>query len=307
MHVRDLPTLLQPNDHLVLNNTQVLPARLIGRRRQTGGRWQGLFLRADENGLWELLAKTRGKVAVGEKIVLIDRNGAESFELELAARLDNGGWVMSPADDRPFPALLDEVGRTPLPPYIRKGEMVPEDLQNYQTVFASQPGAVAAPTAGLHFTEKLLAELAEKGIGRSFVTLHVGVGTFRPLAVDQLEDHSMHSEWIEVSQAAVDEVHAAKQQQGRVIAIGTTSVRSLETAAQSGELTPYQGETDLFIRPSFEFHAVDGLLTNFHLPKSTLLVLVRTFGGDALIQQAYQEAIKEEYRFYSYGDAMLII
>lgn len=306
-HVRDLPELLVSGDHLVLNNTRVLQARLVGRRVRTGGRWQGLFLRADENNFWEMLAKTRGKVEVGETILVEDATGRHSLELTLVARLDNGNWVMRPTDDQPFEALLQNVGRTPLPPYIRGGEMMASDPHDYQTCYASQPGAVAAPTAGLHFTDDLFASLAAKGVGRSFVTLHVGVGTFRPLAVENLADHEMHSEWIDISSETVAEIEAARQAGGRTIAIGTTSVRTLETAARNGSLQAYRGATDLFIHPPYEFQATDGLLTNFHLPRSTLLVLVRTYGGDELMKRAYAEAIEEEYRFYSYGDAMLIL
>lgn len=307
LHIRDLPTLLNSGDRLVLNNTQVMQARLVGRRLRTGGRWQGLFLRADENGLWEMLAKTRGKVEVGEKIQIEDLTGRHTVELILVTRLDNGGWVMRPVDERPFEEILQEVGRTPLPPYIRGGEMMASDVADYQTCYASQLGAVAAPTAGLHFTDELLNEISNKGVAKSFVTLHVGVGTFKPLAVDQLEDHQMHSETIELTESTASEITQTRNAGGRIIAIGTTSVRTLETAAKTGELTGYAGATDLFIRPPFEFHATDALLTNFHLPRSTLLVLVRTFGGDVLMKRAYNEAIAEEYRFYSYGDAMLIV
>jgi S-adenosylmethionine:tRNA ribosyltransferase-isomerase len=185
--------------------------------------------------------------------------------------------------------------------------MVDEDRQTYQTVYASQPGAVAAPTAGLHFTKALLKRIASAGVGTCQITLHVGLGTFRPISTTNLDEHKMHSEWARIDAATVDRLVATRREGHRIVALGTTAVRTLETAAAGGELAAWEGETDLFIRPPYTFHAVDALLTNFHLPKSTLLILVRTFGGDALIRRAYDEAIREEYRFYSYGDAMLIL
>ncbi len=204
-------------------------------------------------------------------------------------------------------ASLERVGRVPLPPYIRHGEMLPADRDRYQTVYARAPGAVAAPTAGLHFTPELLRRLEEQQIGACFVTLHVGLGTFRPMTVERLADHTMHSEWGKSTPPPSSGFARPAPAGGRIIAIGTTSVRVLETAAASGELQPWSGWTDLFIRPPHSFRAVDGLLTNFHLPRTTLLVLVRAFGGDALIRRAYDEAIDQAYRFYSYGDAMLIL
>jgi S-adenosylmethionine:tRNA ribosyltransferase-isomerase len=198
------------------------------------------------------------------------------------------------------------VGRVPLPPYIRAGEMVDADRQHYQTVYARRPGAVAAPTAGLHFTESLLECLKQQGVRLCRLTLHVGPGTFRPITTDSLDDHRMHSEWGEISPECVAQVAAARQRGGRVVAVGTTTVRLLEAAAAGGRLEPFAGQTDLFIRPPYQFRIVDALLTNFHLPRTTLLVLVRTFGGDVLVCRAYEEAVREEYRFYSYGDAMLV-
>jgi S-adenosylmethionine:tRNA ribosyltransferase-isomerase len=203
--------------------------------------------------------------------------------------------------------LLDRVGRVPLPPYIRKGEMVDTDREQYQTVYAQVPGAVAAPTAGLHFTTTLLARLAEQGVELCALTLHVGPGTFRPITAERLAEHAMHREWGCVTQETVERIKACRAGGGRVVAVGTTSVRLLETAAAQGTLKPFDGHTDLFIRPPYQFRTIDALLTNFHLPRTTLLVLVRTFGGDELIRRAYEEAIREQYRFYSYGDAMLII
>jgi S-adenosylmethionine:tRNA ribosyltransferase-isomerase len=215
--------------------------------------------------------------------------------------------VVRPESQEDAASVLARVGRVPLPPYIRKGQMVEADRKTYQTVFARHPGAVAAPTAGLHFTEGLLEALKYRGVGVAMLTLHVGLGTFRPIETESLADHPMHSERAHLDLATVQTLLHRRRGGGRIVAVGTTTVRVLETAARDGELKPFSGSTDLFIRPPFEFHAVDALLTNFHFPRTTLLVLVQTFGGTELIRRAYQEAIREEYRFYSYGDAMLIL
>ena len=306
-HIRDLPDLLRAGDLLVLNDTKVIPAQLTGRRDSSGGRWDGLFLQADDNGIWKLLAKTRGKIQPGETVTLVDREGVGRIRMTMLAKLSGGTWAAKPdSQESPF-TLLEQVGRIPLPHYIRDGQMVDSDVKDYQTVFARHPGSVAAPTAGLHFTKKLVENLLNKSISLTRVTLHVGIGTFRPVSVEKLSDHEMHSEWGRVDQVAVDEITKCKQRGGRVIAVGTTSVRVLETAARRETLTQWEVLTDLFIRPGFEFRCIDGLMTNFHLPKSTLLVLVRTFGGDELLRRAYTEAIAEKYRFFSYGDAMLIV
>lgn len=306
-HVRDLPEFLSSGDCLVLNNTKVVPARLMGRRANTGGRWQGLFVETDPQGHWLVLAKTRGKIQPGEKVILENREAREDTELELLANLGGGQWAVKPlTEESPFD-VLERVGRVPLPHYIRGGEMMPEDWKDYQTVFAENPGAVAAPTAGLHFTHELLNKVSAQGVDRQFVTLHVGMGTFRPIGVENIDQHEMHFEYGEINQATVDRLNEVKAKGGRLVSVGTTATRVLETAAASGTLEPWMGKTNLFIRPPYEFKAVDVLLTNFHLPKSTLLILVRTFGGDELLRRAYREAINEEYRFYSYGDAMLIL
>ncbi len=306
-HVRDLGDYLSPDDCLVLNDTRVLAARLLGYRTGTGGRWSGLFVSSDASGNWEVLSKTRGRLRVGETIMLQDRMAEDAFGLTLLAELGQGLWAVRP-DDRGAPVdVLQRVGRIPLPPYIRGGEMEESDIEQYQTVFALQPGAIAAPTAGLHFTQPLLTQLIRLGIDICRVTLHVGIGTFRPITVDQLEAHEMHWEWGEISEEGTGRLKACRARGGRIVAVGTTCVRLLETAARDGELRSWRGETNLFIRPPFEFQAVDALLTNFHLPKSTLLVLVRTFGGDALMRRAYEEAISDNYRFFSYGDAMLVL
>jgi len=310
LHVRDLPSLLRANDCLVINDTKVVPARLVGFRTSTGGQWEGLFLAADDQGNWKLLGKTRGRLQPGETITLTDREAREDVALRLLIKEPDGVWIARPESLESSLTILERVGRVPLPHYIRGGEMLPTDLQRYQTVFAQNPGAVAAPTAGLHFTSELLETLQSQGVKVARVTLHVGMGTFRPITAPTLAEHDMHTEWGELKSAAVETIAETRAAGGRVLAIGTTSVRVLETAAAAsppGELRPWSGETKLFIRPPYEFRAVDALLTNFHLPRTTLLVLVRTFGGHELLTKAYAEAIKEEYRFYSYGDAMLIL
>ena len=306
-YVRDLAEYLTPGDRLVLNDTRVIPARLVGRRERTGARWTGLYLSSDEAGNWQVLGKTRGKVEPGEAILILSWDIRQSIRLRLLTKLDGGVWAVRPEPLGEPLELLGRVGRVPLPPYIRDGEMVDTDLEAYQTVFARAPGAVAAPTAGLHFTPELLKQLDSQGIPHSFATLHVGVGTFRPITAERLAEHPMHSEWCSVSEETVAELTQTRAAAKRIVAVGTTVVRTLESASQSGELRPFSGSTDLFIRPPYQFRAVDALLTNFHLPKSTLLILVRTFGGDDLIRRAYAAAIQDGYRFYSYGDAMLIV
>jgi S-adenosylmethionine:tRNA ribosyltransferase-isomerase len=317
-HVRDLPHLLPEGDRLVLNDTKVIRAQLAGVRAQTGGRWQGLFLETTPDGHWRILCKTRGRLAPGEAISLRDREGRPSVKLWLIERLDEGRWLAHAETDEPIETVLERVGRVPLPPYIRGGNMVDDDVVNYQTVYAKRPGAIAAPTAGLHFTRELLKALEARGVGYSQITLHVGLGTFRSIESESIDEHRMHSEWGEISAATAAEINQTRVDGGRVVAVGTTVVRLLETAARQDAaggdapssdrlIRPWQGTTDLFIRPPFEFRAIDALLTNFHFPRTTLLVLVQTFGGWELIAEAYRQAIAEEYRFYSYGDAMLIV
>ena len=306
-HIRDLPQYFQSGDTLVFNDTKVVPARLIGNRSRSGGKWEGLFLGFGPERLWKILSKTRGRLVPGETVTLIAPNGQTGFSLEMVAQLEEGAWLVKPRTDEEAFTALERVGRVPIPPYIRGGKMSESDKADYQTVFAQKPGAIAAPTAGLHFTPPLLEEIEAKGVIRLPITLHVGVGTFKPITAERLSDHQMHSEWGTISPETAGQINA-RRTGGRTIAIGTTCVRVLESAAdESGLLQEFQGETDLFIRPPYRFKAVDCLLTNFHFPKSTLYVLVRTFGGDELIEQAYQEAIQREYRFFSYGDAMLIV
>jgi S-adenosylmethionine:tRNA ribosyltransferase-isomerase len=306
-HVRQLPEILRATDSLVFNDTKVIPARLVGRRDRTNARWTGLFLGSDEHGVWQILSKTRGKLEPGEAIVVLSWDVRQSITLRLLTKLEGGVWAVRPEPMGDALEILSRVGRVPLPPYIRDGEMVEEDIETYQTVYAERPGAVAAPTAGLHFTPELLAELARRGVEQQRVTLHVGVGTFRPITAERLDDHPMHSEWCTLSAEVAEKLAAAKKAGRRIVAVGTTVARVLETAAAGGEIRPFTGNTELFIRPPYPFRACDALLTNFHLPRSTLLILVRTFGGDELMRRAYEEAIDERYRFFSYGDAMLIV
>ncbi|MEK6235660.1 MAG: tRNA preQ1(34) S-adenosylmethionine ribosyltransferase-isomerase QueA [Planctomycetales bacterium] len=309
--VRDLPELLQPGDCLVFNDSRVLPARLIGQRTATGGAWEGLFLSRAGNGLWKVLSRSRGKLQPGETVTLSDRDGCWDVALRLVEKGEQGEWIARPETEEDSMGILERLGRVPLPPYIRKGREEEGDLERYQTVYAQHPGSAAAPTAGLHFTNDLLEQLKSQGVGVCFLTLHVGPGTFRPIASETLSDHQMHSEWGQVGEDAASRVRKTREQGGNVVAVGTTSVRVLESAAATaqgdGELQAWEGWTDLFIRPPYQFQAINGLMTNFHLPKSTLLVLTRTFGGDELIARAYEEAVQEKYRFYSYGDAMLIV
>ncbi len=306
-HVRDLPDILRRGDCLVLNVSQVVPARLVGRRTQTGGQWEGLYLGEDVDRTWRILSRCRGKLQPGDQVTLLNAKGLEDANLVLVRKDADGVWNAAPLVAEEALPLLQRVGRVPLPPYIRHGEMEDYDTERYQTVYAKSPGSIAAPTAGLHFTAALLDRLAGAGVSRVDLTLHVGIGTFRPIHAQRLEDHTMHAEWGEVPASAVEALTQTRQKRGRIVAVGTTAVRLLETAALSGQLQPWTGQTDLFVRPGHVFRAVDALLTNFHLPRSTLLVLVRTFGGEELIREAYEVAIRERYRFYSYGDAMLIV
>lgn len=308
-HVADLPTLLRAGDRLVLNDTKVLPARLLGTRDATGGKWEGLYIETGDDGLWRLMAQTRGFVRDGETISIesIHHPGTVSLKLQMIRRVEDGLWAARPLTSEPTEALLLKYGTLPLPPYMHRKVAEQSDWDRYQTTYAEHAGSVAAPTAGLHFTPQLLQELEAAGVGSSRVTLHVGIGTFKPIKVEKLAEHAMHSEWCEVSPQTVEDLQATRANGGRIVAVGTTSVRTLESASSSGILTTWAGHTRLFIRPPYEFRSVDCLLTNFHLPKSTLLVLVSTFAGYEFVMRAYQEAIDSGYRFYSYGDAMLIL
>jgi S-adenosylmethionine:tRNA ribosyltransferase-isomerase len=306
--IRDLPSLLRAGDAIVVNDSKVIPARLVGYRKQTGGRWEGLFLRA-ENGIGELLSKTRGTLVAGERIVLRDPEGREIQNLVVVGHGDEGKLLVRLDPDMDWFEMLERSGRVPLPPYIRDGQMTETDRQRYQTVYARHPGSVAAPTAGLHLTEDLLQKIRSVGVALVSVTLHVGLGTFRPVQVSSLDEHTMHSEWAQVQGNVTRRLLSARAEGGRILAVGTTTVRTLETAALkgNGKLCEWTGETDLFIRPGHRFAAVDRMLTNFHLPRSTLLVLVSAFATRELMLEAYRKAVEEKYRFFSYGDCMLIL
>jgi len=320
--IRELPDRLNSEDLLVFNNTQVIPARLFGYREQTGGRWEGLYVESDSSGNWILLCETRGKLQPGERIQVVPADcwlrddlgpqSAGSFSrltLTLVSRMADGGWLARPDDSRPAVQLLEENGSLPLPPYMGRKIADEADRERYQTTYASQPGAVAAPTAGLHFTPQLLQRCSERGVQRTELTLHVGPGTFRPVTAERLSEHVMHEEWCRLPAAAATAIRS-KSAAGRLVAVGTTSVRTLEAAAAATGVqfpTAWEGRTALFIRPGYEFRAVQGLLTNFHLPGSTLLALVAAFAGFDLVMDGYLRAIEKQYRFYSYGDAMLIL
>ncbi|HSD73491.1 MAG TPA: tRNA preQ1(34) S-adenosylmethionine ribosyltransferase-isomerase QueA [Steroidobacteraceae bacterium] len=293
----DLPQLLRAADLLVVNDTRVVQAR-VHAQKETGGRVELLLERAldERRGLFQ--ARSSKPLRVGGTLLLAG---------------DGGARVLAVHDDlveiefsEPLGAYLEHHGEVPLPPYIDR-QPDPADRERYQTVFARTDGAVAAPTAGLHFDDDLLRDLASAGIERSNVTLHVGAGTFQPVRVENLDEHRMHAERIEVTAETCAAIAALRARRGRVVAVGTTVVRSLETAAGAGELRPCQGETTLFIRPGYTFRAVDALITNFHLPESTLLMLVCAFGGHANVMRAYAHAVRERYRFFSYGDAMLVL
>lgn len=308
--IRDLPTLLRAGDCLVLNDTRVIPARLLGHRVATGGAWEGLYLGVTDRGDWQFIGQTRGTLRPGEDIELHPAHDPDSprrYRLRLIARDDDGQWNAEPESRGDPLAVLRDFGTVPLPPYLGRNVAESLDWERYQTTYARQPGAVAAPTAGLHFTSDLLETCRAAGINTAFVTLHVGIGTFRPIAVERLSEHRMHSEWCALPAATVDALLETRHRGGRVVAVGTTTVRTLESATAEGELRPWSGSTDIFIRPPYRFRSVDALLTNFHLPRSTLLVLVSAFAGRDFIHRAYSNAVAERYRFYSYGDAMLIV
>lgn len=299
--LRDLPDLLREHDLLVFNNTRVIPARLWGVKAKTGGRVEVLIERV--LGPQQALAQIKASKSPlpGTELYL-----AEAFSVIVGDRQDDLFYVQFPSD---VFALLEQYGHLPLPPYISRAANL-DDQARYQTVFAEVRGAVAAPTAGLHFDEALLTAIAARGVRTTTITLHVGAGTFQPIRVEPIEEHVMHAEWIQVTQHTCDAVAACRAAGGRVIAVGTTVLRALESAVSvNGQhlIKPYEGETRIFIYPGYTFQCVDALLTNFHLPKSSLLLLVSAFAGKETIANAYREAILEKYRFFSYGDAMLMI
>lgn len=303
--VADLPDLLRPGDLLVVNDSRVVPARLRGRRAATGGKWEGLYLTTTPTGVWELLSQTRGRLRSGETLEVQAPTGDAILRLVVRGRTADRHLLAEPQASGSVWHLLERFGHTPIPPYIRGGNDDAADRDRYQTVYAATPGSVAAPTAGLHFTPELLQRLTDRGIGRAAVTLHVGVGTFAPLRPEQFAAGVLHREWCAVPEAAVQAISATRQRGGRVVAVGTTSARTLETWAAQGSPSSWAGETTLFIRPPFTFQVVDGLMTNFHLPRSSLLMLVAALIGRDRLLRAYDEAVRRRYRFYSYGDAML--
>jgi S-adenosylmethionine:tRNA ribosyltransferase-isomerase len=310
VHVAHLPGYLRAGDCLVINDTRVLPARFTG-RRSTGGRVEGLYISTTAPDLWSVFFRASGRLRAGQAVEL---DGADA-RLHLVRRVGGGRWEVRIEPVQSAAELLERIGWTPLPPYIKRGysdaadrRIDDEDRRRYQTVYASRPGAVAAPTAGLHLTEDLLNALRAGGVAIAPVTLHVGLGTFDPIKCRRLEDHPMHAEWYDLPEASAAAISSARAAGGRIVAVGTTSARVLETCAGTGGLPrPGRGMTDLFICPPYRFRAVDVLLTNFHLPGSTLLALVFAFAGRDRVLEAYREAIELGYRFYSFGDAMLIL
>lgn len=299
LYVADLPSLLRPGDLLVFNDTRVLPARLDAHKR-TGGHAEILIERILGGYEVKAMLGVSKKPRPGDHLKL-----ADGSEVEVLGR-DGGFFHLRFAPDRPLAQRLEALGRMPLPPYIDR-PVRPEDAQRYQTVFAREPGAVAAPTAGLHFDQALLDALAARGVETGHVTLHVGAGTFQPVRCDDIREHRMHSEWINVGAALCARIRQTRARGGRVVAVGTTVARALETARQGGEeILPFAGETSIFIYPGYRFASADLLLTNFHLPESTLLMLVSAFAGRERVLAAYRHAVAQRYRFFSYGDAMLV-
>ena len=300
--VRDLPTLLKAGDVLVFNDTRVIPAQLEGRRGEA--RIGATLHKRVDLRRWQAFIRNAKRVRAGD---LIEFGGGVSAIAE--ERLPDGSFILAFQGDEPVEVLLERAGRMPLPPYIAgKRETDAQDREDYQTMFAAEDGAVAAPTASLHFTPELVAALDDAGVGRETLTLHVGAGTFLPVKAEDTDDHAMHSEWGRIEPEVADRLNAARAAGGRIIAVGTTSLRLLESATQAdGVIRAFAGDTDIFITPGYRFRAVDGLMTNFHLPKSTLMMLVSALMGRDRMMAAYAHAIANEYRFYSYGDSSLLI
>ena len=318
----ELPSILRSGDLLILNETRVLPARLVGQRQATGGRWQGLFVKIREDGLWQMIGKTRGQLLPGETVV-VNSVGEhplpdQKLILTFVSRDDEGEWSVRPDLPGDPSQILAAFGTMPLPPYLRREPTV-ADFARYQTVFAQTAGALAAPTAGLHFTPELLEQCQANGVRVGKVTLHIGLGTFQTINSPQLADHVMHHEWGQLPAETAALINETKAAGGRVVAVGTTVVRTLESAAAQQAtdatdsnipspqpLSAWEGETNLFIRPPYSFRVVDALVTNFHLPQSTLQILVSAFWDRKKLIGAYRTAIAERYRFFSYGDAMFL-
>lgn len=297
---RNLLDYVRAGDTLVFNDTKVIPARLLGTRSDSGGKVEVFLLYEVESGLWEVLVKPGKRARIGSTITF-----SAELSCEIVANTDFGGRLARFYYQGNFSEILDRLGQTPLPPYIHAPLL---ERERYQTIYANCSGSAAAPTAGLHFTTELLAALKLRGVNLAFITLHVGLGTFRPVAVDNIQEHVMHREYYHVSSEAANIIQATKQQGGRIFAVGTTAVRTLETAVQAdGCLMAGEGWTEAFIYPGYKFKLVDAIVTNFHLPKSTLLMLVSAFAGRERILGAYQAAIEQRYRFFSFGDAMLLL
>ena len=300
-HFYDLLEILLPGDLLVLNDSRVLPARLYGQKEETGGAMEFLLLEQKQKDVWEILVRPGKKAKPGARFIF----GEGLLKAEILETLDGGNRLARFFYEGDFYQILEQIGQMPLPHYITK-EL--EDKERYQTVYSKEIGSAAAPTAGLHFTEELLEKLRKKGIRTAFVTLHVGLGTFRPVKEEEITDHKMHSEHYELSEDTARMIRETKENGGRVISVGTTSCRTLESVAQKwGEIRADEGYTDIFIYPGYKFKVLDGLITNFHLPESTLIMLVSAFAGYEHTMHAYKVAVQEQYRFYSFGDAMLIL
>ena len=298
---REIADYLNEGDCLVINDTKVIPARLIGSKEETGAKIEVLLLKRKENNIWETLVKPGKKAKAGARISF----GEGLLTGEVVGIADEGNRLIRFSYEGIFEEILDQLGQMPLPPYITHQL---EDKNRYQTVYAKHTGSAAAPTAGLHFTPELLKELEEKGVEIARVTLHVGLGTFRPVKVDEITDHHMHSEFYRIDEEAAEKINRAKAAGNRVICVGTTSCRTIESAAdETGRLEEKSGWTEIFIYPGYEFRGVDALITNFHLPESTLIMLVSALAGREKVLRAYKEAVEERYRFFSFGDAMFII
>jgi S-adenosylmethionine:tRNA ribosyltransferase-isomerase len=303
----EITDLINPGDLLVFNDTRVIPARLFG-QKESGGRFEALIerMRGGNQALAQIKLSKSAKP--GTKLIFDDKSKLTVEKPRITAEVlgrEGEFYVIQFPLDLDTGAALDQVGHIPLPPYIKRSDRF-LDIERYQTVYAKKEGAVAAPTAGLHFDDELLAALDKKGVDRAFITLHVGAGTFQSIRAESVEEHEMHKEWVEVSEEACAKIKKCKDNGGRVIAVGTTSVRSLESCALNCEFSAYSGETDIFIYPGFEFKIVDALITNFHLPSSSLVMLVSALSSKDILLNAYKEAIANNYRFYSYGDAMFI-
>ncbi len=300
-HFSDIKQFLQPGDCLVLNDTRVLPARLYGSKEDTGGKVEVLLLHQDHEDEWEVLVKPAKKVKLGTKIVF----GEGKLVAECIGLQEHGGRKVRFSYGGIFLEVLESLGEMPLPPYIK--EQLP-DQERYQTVYAREEGSAAAPTAGLHFTKELLEEIEQSGVEIAYLTLHVGLGTFRPVSVENVEEHEMHAEFYQLSHETAEQLQRVKQKGGRIISVGTTSTRTLETIMRDHEsFKEASGWTNIFIYPPYQLKAVDGLITNFHLPQSTLIMLVSALAGRDFILEAYHKAVEEKYRFFSFGDAMLIL